>query len=223
MLLTRNGCANWTLALIWRKRINSAFERDPCEGGKWVLSAKTLASLAHSFLHLHSIWTHLSCYVFNTKNSRYQPLRNTQKTRSTGSLEATKASGFPTLAMMALCRPSITLQCTHIIHVRKMKLTHHLLPLPVPSYLCPQVYAAKGFCWITLTWSEDILPSATLQTRNFSRWRDAQFYPSSHSQIGQNSNSPSTVGQVTDTGLKGVRWRRTPSPEADEAHQNPVG
>lgn len=130
--------------------INSAFERDRCEGGRWVISAKALASLAHSFLQLNSIWTLLLVMCSPQKKLSYHRLRNMQK-KSTGSLEATKASGFPTLAMMALCRPNITLQCTHAIHVRKMKLTHHLLPFSLSLHTFVLRYASKGFCSITLT------------------------------------------------------------------------
>lgn len=202
--------------------INSAFERDQCEGGRWVLSAKALASLAHSFLHLNSIWT-LLLVMCSPQKTLISPLEKHAEEKQHRQSRGHKARGFPTLTMMALCRPNITLQCTHVIHVRKMKLTHHLLPLSLSLHTFVLRYASKGFCLITLTWSEDILPSATLQTKNFSRRRDEQFCPSSPSQMGQNPNSPSAVGQVTDTGLEGVRWRRTPSPEADAAHQNPVG
>lgn len=192
----------------------SAFERDLCEGGRSVLSAKVLASLASG--PFFSLCVH-------HKNSHNTPWETRRKKRNTGSLEATKANGFPTLAMMALCRPNVTLQCIHVIHVRKMKLTYHLLSLSLSLHTFVLRYASKGFCLITLTWSKDLLPSATPQTRNFSHRRDEQFCPRSHSQMGQNPNSPSAAGQVTDTGLKGMRWRHPLSPEANEAHQSPVG
>lgn len=215
--------------------INSAFERQRCEGGngpfqrgcgtfRCHLLSKSPGSYSPKPLYpwgTHPCSLILSglcfCYVVTTTNS-YHPSRHKLKTRGRGNPRGPRSRGLSHLSCEALCRPSITPPCKQEVHVGKLlwvrqshMRTADTPPLPLSLSLHTSVLAAsKGFCFMHSpdpeTFSHHPLRRSGILVLE---GRDKQFAQVHTVPWGRTHTLLLLWVRSQNAGLKGERWWHT--------------